>query len=578
MTYQPGGSGPRSGAPANGPGPTQPRKHRHDDEEQGKLFVGGLSWDTTQDSLLRYFSQFGEVIDCVVMKNAESGRSRGFGFVTFSNPSNIETVLSNCPHNLDGRTIDPKACNPRSMQKPKKPAGQVGQQQPVFPKVFLGGLPSSITETDLRNFFSRYGEVVEVVIMYDQEKKKSRGFGFLSFGDENACGRAVQEHYVNIQNKQVEIKRAEPRTNQPPSNAQMDKDPSAAAQMMSHHHHQAEQWGSAPSGVPPPVPHPSTHHPQPPVMAPPNGHHIPTTPQAVHASPGPQSGYWPAAGAPAPQGHPPPTAYPQPPPPAPYASGSHPGAISAMSGQHPPAAAPPPHQAGSTSWPHPPPPTAPHQQPQPGSAPIWGHPPPPQAAYAISHPPHSHPYPGGVATSAAAVPIYAPPATPQPQYNWASAPPSAQTDMYQVPPAQSPHHAYVPPPQHVVPAPPAAAPVPTSYPVQPSHPTTPMSYPQPQYAPPPQQPVPSAATSVATVKIPQQPYSSTVGYEYAQPAGTPTTVVVSSYPAATVTVAAGTTPATSTTAAVEGTLGPQRGGVVYGTQPSPYHPYRRTTT
>ena len=36
------------------------------------------------------------------------------------------------------------------------------------PKVFLGGLPSSITETDLRSFFTRYGEVVEVVIMYDQ--------------------------------------------------------------------------------------------------------------------------------------------------------------------------------------------------------------------------------------------------------------------------------------------------------------------------------------------------------------------------------------------------------------------------
>ena len=38
----------------------------------------------------------------------------------------------------------------------------------TLPQVFLGGLPSSITETDLRSFFSRYGEVVEVVIMYDQ--------------------------------------------------------------------------------------------------------------------------------------------------------------------------------------------------------------------------------------------------------------------------------------------------------------------------------------------------------------------------------------------------------------------------
>ena len=39
--------------------------------------------------------------------------------------------------------------------------------------------------------------------MYDQEKKKSRGFGFLSFAEESACTRAVSEHFVNIQNKQV---------------------------------------------------------------------------------------------------------------------------------------------------------------------------------------------------------------------------------------------------------------------------------------------------------------------------------------------------------------------------------------
>lgn len=74
------------------------------------------------------------------------------------------------------RTIDPKPCNPRTLQKPKRGGG--------YPKVFLGGLPSNVTETDLRVFFGRYGKVMEVVIMYDQEKKKSRGkclFYFIYF-------------------------------------------------------------------------------------------------------------------------------------------------------------------------------------------------------------------------------------------------------------------------------------------------------------------------------------------------------------------------------------------------------------
>jgi len=174
-----------------------------DSDDKGKLFVGGLSWETTQENLQRYFSRYGDVIDCVVMKNSESGRSRGFGFVTFSDPANVSLVLQSGPHQLDGRTIDPKPCNPRSLQKPKRSNS--------YPKVFLGGLPSNITETDLRQYFQRFGKVMEVVIMYDQEKKKSRGFGFLSFEDDEAVDRCVAEHFINLNGKQVEIKKAEPR-------------------------------------------------------------------------------------------------------------------------------------------------------------------------------------------------------------------------------------------------------------------------------------------------------------------------------------------------------------------------------
>lgn len=60
---------------------------------------------TFLESLQRYFNRYGEVIDCVVMKNSESGRSRGFGFVTFADPNNVNVVLQNGPHVLDGRTV-----------------------------------------------------------------------------------------------------------------------------------------------------------------------------------------------------------------------------------------------------------------------------------------------------------------------------------------------------------------------------------------------------------------------------------------------------------------------------------------
>ena len=55
------------------------------DFDFSKMFVGGLSWDTTKEGLQSYFCRFGEIVDCVVMTN-EQGRSRGFGFVTFKDP------------------------------------------------------------------------------------------------------------------------------------------------------------------------------------------------------------------------------------------------------------------------------------------------------------------------------------------------------------------------------------------------------------------------------------------------------------------------------------------------------------
>lgn len=107
----------------------------------------------------------------------------------------------------------------------------------------MGGLPSNVTETDLRLFFAQYGKVMEVVIMYDQEKKKSRGFGFLSFEDEASVDRVTGEHYINIHGKQVEIKKAEPRdgSTQPPNinsnNSQFNNLVNNNNNINNHHHH-----------------------------------------------------------------------------------------------------------------------------------------------------------------------------------------------------------------------------------------------------------------------------------------------------------------------------------------------------
>jgi hypothetical protein len=74
-------------------------------EMSNKIFCGGLSWDTNDQGLQAAMTEFGPVREAKVITDRDTGRSKGFGFVTFEDAADAESAVAAGSLELDGRTV-----------------------------------------------------------------------------------------------------------------------------------------------------------------------------------------------------------------------------------------------------------------------------------------------------------------------------------------------------------------------------------------------------------------------------------------------------------------------------------------
>ncbi|ODV96258.1 hypothetical protein PACTADRAFT_16401 [Pachysolen tannophilus NRRL Y-2460] len=168
--------------------------------DAGKMFIGGLNWETTEESLRNYFEKYGEIIDLTIMKDTNTGKSRGFGFLTFKDSSSVDEVVKSS-HVLDGKLIDPKRAIPK-------------EEQEKTGKIFVGGIAPEVNEKDFNDYFSQFGNIIDAQLMIDKDTGRSRGFGFVTYDSPDAVDKVTENKYVMLKGRNMEIKRAEPRGQQ----------------------------------------------------------------------------------------------------------------------------------------------------------------------------------------------------------------------------------------------------------------------------------------------------------------------------------------------------------------------------
>nr|XP_031846384.1 TAR DNA-binding protein 43-like isoform X4 [Nomia melanderi] len=158
------------------------------------LIVLGLPWKTTEQNLREYFETFGEVLMAQVKKDAKSGQSKGFGFIRFGSYESQLRCLAQ-RHMIDGRWCDVKVPNSKE-----------GMIQQVPCKVFVGRCTEDLTADDLRDYFSKYGEVTDVFI-----PKPFRAFSFVTFLDPEVAQSLCGEDHI-IKGVSVHVSNAAPKS------------------------------------------------------------------------------------------------------------------------------------------------------------------------------------------------------------------------------------------------------------------------------------------------------------------------------------------------------------------------------
>lgn len=150
-----------------------------------KLYFGNLPYNCDSAELAGIIQEYASPEMIEVLYDRDTGRSRGFAFVTMSSVEDCEAVIQN----LDGSQYGGRTLRVNFSDKPKP-------KEPLYPesehKLFVGNLSWSVTSESLTQIFQEYGNVVGARVLYDGDTGRSRGYGFVCYSSKQEMDAALE--------------------------------------------------------------------------------------------------------------------------------------------------------------------------------------------------------------------------------------------------------------------------------------------------------------------------------------------------------------------------------------------------
>jgi len=170
-----------------------------------QIFVGKLDPAVNEAQLKEYFQQFGAISKVFIKRDQWTMKSRGFAFVVFEDSTAAAGALAHQGHEINGQEIGLRAAEDRRWS-----TGSSGGPKADPKRVWIGGLPAEATSDDLKNYFEQFG-TVETVELKNDSSGASKGFAFITFGDDETAKAALNFTPHMLGDKEIEVKRPNPK-------------------------------------------------------------------------------------------------------------------------------------------------------------------------------------------------------------------------------------------------------------------------------------------------------------------------------------------------------------------------------
>ena len=172
-----------------------------------ELFVNNLSYKTTDESLKKYFSKYGEVESTKIVYDKETGRPKGVGFCKFCDSSSAAKALAdNDKLFLDGRPIAVSYSNDKkgsAKVKKSKFQGNKNYEGEKF-SVFIGNLSFKTNEDGIKNLFEDCGNIIDIRIAKRQDGSP-RGFAHVDFDTKEGMENALEKTGYRLDGRELRI-------------------------------------------------------------------------------------------------------------------------------------------------------------------------------------------------------------------------------------------------------------------------------------------------------------------------------------------------------------------------------------